>query len=975
MEKISNIMMKIRREKMKQSEEKEKNVLVLAMSTIGSLEKNYYYKKYDDGYVVFEGISQLEPGTKYLINKLAKDNQIIDKIIILTSDKVLQKEVSGVKAVDLYKGRILEYIGAEKKYYEDIQETIQKEVIKQYEDSSYTGICNYINQFKEKICEELGNAIAEGGIGKIEEVYKKKRDDYLSFVENKNVAQDRKKEIQKIFKAVFFSIYKDNGIDFGGNERDKIKDIYKNKVDKLFDSDINLDRNANAAVLIRNKIMEMTKDDKIVNVYLNMQGGFRTSIYSIYTAIEMIHDKNVVVKEQFALDYEPSNVMNEVIDETARYAILKLSSGLDSFIRYGKADDLNEYLRRSLDSGNTASDENKIVDAIQEISDAITIADPVRFKSSIKELKELIEKIDSNKDKNNSDSQDLVDVANLKHESDKINQVDRYFEYILNNIKKEYEEIFKDDEYQEINIIKWFNKKGFVAQALTYIEDKMPSIFLNDENDSFIRLKLEEGDFNIKKQFNSPPYMGEEEKFHFIFDYLLSFEERNKERFFKDVLEIICSAVVEKENIKSGIVIDFDDKFIDKCTEEKVTDLNKYYELCKEEKASDLDKYCENNHDIIKKLFENLKKTSKSSFEYKDCTINEYIRRYRSQEIVGKNSKEKENMKNVYIACRLLKNNVGDLYKEKEAPNKIGSVLKTLNKCKIYKVRKNPETIKLYFYILIKRILLDDKDDFTNLKEVCKIFSEKINENNKNAKYYLWLELLEYYLKNCRRKESQIGNDVEGYIKEHYVYVSDDKEAEFPVNDYGIEIKNKLTKENIERMENSEFLDTYLEYNNIINQIHKSEKKDKKEKFVARSKECTFFNADFYFKMGEEFFDKYKQYHINGRIEPGEKLLITSKIYKTVAGIDNRYAEEIDMKWLNDIIEWIKLNDNIDGNEKARRILEDTILLHRALKNERNNTNHASTKHRRLPLKIVSKAIDLYVQNVKYLIGISCGGS
>lgn len=59
-----------------------------------------------------------------------------------------------------------------------------------------------------------------------------------------------------------------------------------------------------------------------------------------------------------------------------------------------------------------------------------------------------------------------------------------------------------------------------------------------------------------------------------------------------------------------------------------------------------------------------------------------------------------------------------------------------------------------------------------------------------------------------------------------------------------------------------------------------------------------------------------------------------------------------------------KYHKNLE-NYKAE--LEQLFLLHEALKKERNCSNHASEKGVRLPSKVVSKAIDIYIKKANLL--------
>lgn len=71
---------------------KAKNILVLAMSTLNSKTKvNKYYCDGEQGNYI-EGVSQLEPITKYIIQKLSSINEVLNEVIILSTIATKSKE-------------------------------------------------------------------------------------------------------------------------------------------------------------------------------------------------------------------------------------------------------------------------------------------------------------------------------------------------------------------------------------------------------------------------------------------------------------------------------------------------------------------------------------------------------------------------------------------------------------------------------------------------------------------------------------------------------------------------------------------------------------------------------------------------------------------------------------------------------------------------------------------------------------------
>ena len=69
---------------------KRENVILLSLSVIRFAEMNNYFVRKDGpgSEVYFNGFSQLEPGTKYFLWKLAQEGRKVSRIVFISSNEV-----------------------------------------------------------------------------------------------------------------------------------------------------------------------------------------------------------------------------------------------------------------------------------------------------------------------------------------------------------------------------------------------------------------------------------------------------------------------------------------------------------------------------------------------------------------------------------------------------------------------------------------------------------------------------------------------------------------------------------------------------------------------------------------------------------------------------------------------------------------------------------------------------------------------
>ncbi|MBQ8166488.1 MAG: hypothetical protein IJZ96_05555, partial [Lachnospiraceae bacterium] len=241
------------------------------------------------------------------------------------------------------------------------------------------------------------------------------------------------------------------------------------------------------------------------------------------------------------------------------------------------------------------------------------------------------------------------------------------------------------------------------------------------------------------------------------------------------------------------------------------------------------------------------------------------------------------------------------------------------------------DDIEIYSqYILECFKSLNFDDSFKeNLKHM--YFGDVNSQENPNLyAYEIWKSMLILYVNDTKG----IQIDVDKILEDNYL--TDDNRQ----NSLLSEIINQL-----DSMSDDEFYEKFLEFSYNNNALQKNKSKI--------SRDISYCNADFYFKYcGDDIAQLYMNNDKYLSVENGY-------MYETMAGV------RCDNNVMLNYVDSLKIHNNIDSIK-----LEKILRLHSVLKQERNNTNHASEKCIRLPLAVINKAINLYVKWVKEIINL-----
>ena len=403
----------------------EYNVILTAMSTYNFTPAlNYYYYCENDKLYICSGVSQLEAGTKYFLSK-----KKIDKIIAVQTEETATKT------------KAFQY-----RYKKD-----------EFENGNVTSNVFYQNRIKQFL---EGNDVINFQIEDIEEFYPKAPEG------GKECKFERKQMV-----PLEENRYHDGLIQFVDTERI----YYGQKIEN-----------------IRGIVEAIYKDKKEadeLNIFIDMQGGARTWGFvrnAVVSILSNEKDARVSIEEIIATDFDSSEKleMGKLVSEKKRYQITDLVAAMNSFVRYGKSDLLLKYCKeRGVDTKNRVPSNADLIDllkSIERIDDAISLCNTNELVLAIKCLRDSFDKIEKNKTKGI--------VVNSKDEG----FIRTILEVLVDGIRRDYGELLNENSVTSdrfiVELIDWCTRKGFIQQALTLVEDKMPGVFLKKENlsdDSF----------------------------------------------------------------------------------------------------------------------------------------------------------------------------------------------------------------------------------------------------------------------------------------------------------------------------------------------------------------------------------------------------------------------------------------------------------------------------------------------------------
>ena len=823
------------------------NVLLLALSTFPmSLKKNRYVTGENDG-EKFEYYYQLEPIPQMLSNKLGKDGQFIDRVIILYTDDTKDNK----KIFKNTDGEVVEH--------------------------------SPLSYFKERIKPWLN----------------------------------------------------------------------PNCTDLYYEIEINEDNPVKGVAQTVYYLRDLKGDNKEVHLYMDEHGGFR-SVQLVLQAITSLLKNEVTMEAVYGMKFNGLNNPGKIMDVTKTFQIFDFVSGINEFINYGRIDSLEHYYNDKLED---SSEIGTRLDGMKRIASGLQLCDTKEYEDGLRIMQKEMETSQENGQKN-----------------------DEYLDLFEQTIKYDYGNLLGNRKNTEfvLDTVEWCAKKGFLQQALTYIEDKMPKYFLEKE---IIKIKSSGADLNntevakkIKKRLGAQPYVTMDNAKFYSLIKQINISEMNK--YYRECVSEIVKGYVAPQNLDYKKWLSMKEQEYKDVYEKVWHNLLNLNEKNKcVEKIDALKKKSVNymNQLTFKGLLENCKEWEEESQKNNiisnaiaACVFDEsnhFVRFEKNilleedeeiffnkvnnncknvSRLIASNQKNLKNLLTVWIDIRnILKNRVKNKIKESDK----AYILPIINYILTYRDNKNnyafldlfkEDEIEKAFINTIRDLLLKENDTKEN--------NSKENNSKENSSREQLYQMLNYPRNNFSNLEL-LETLMDRYVTDlSWTPIEDTKQ----LLSYDEDKLNDLYKQLIDASEKT------------------VEKKDIIEKYIVyRMKEYEFEKTGKYVtKVSDPKF--MEQYLYNENTGKGftvfHSLMINGLSSETWASLKNEY--EYDIKDNDDKLVTFTITI---PNKVDRKKLQDVLLLHAALKYERNNSNHASEKGERVPAKIVKYMILQYVDMCRQL--------
>ena len=304
------------------------------------------------------------------------------------------------------------------------------------------------------------------------------------------------------------------------DERKSAVDFYKERVGGFLDADvefvdvqIDVENPANgiarATQILLQEYGEQKKYNEKVNLWIDTQGGFRDIVMVFNAILSLLREQGIEPKGIYSIRYTPGNTKENpcpVIDQTRNYDIFKFVSAMKEFMDYGKATGLKKYY----------GEENRVVQAIDEIADAIQMCQPQKFEDAIRKFAYYLE-------------------------SGIYENEDPYLRLFADFMKSDYGVLLQQPD-NTIEQIKWCVKKEFYQQAMTIYIEKMPEYYYKK---GILTLKI---DSEAKTEGGKNPYA--KAFYEVMFDEMLKDEN---DTILDSILDSILTSVAGREKVNERV--------------------------------------------------------------------------------------------------------------------------------------------------------------------------------------------------------------------------------------------------------------------------------------------------------------------------------------------------------------------------------------------------------------------------------------
>ena len=233
--------------------------------------------------------------------------------------------------------------------------------------------------------------------------------------------------------------------------------------------------NQKTGVAVYEFVKEITKDNKKVNLYIDIHGGPRDTFAAVNAVMMLVKEiDNIELKDIISVRYANKENATEVLSALKEYDVFDFVSGMREFLSFGRSNGLVEFNKKNKDANE------ELVKVINGISDSIVLSQMDDFEERLKAMNTTLNKT--------SDENGYYDTVKSLM---KRNYVVNYGEEDINLLEN------TDDLLAQI---KWCLDKSLLTQALVLVETNSAKYMHKHGLLEFVKQK--NSNYNVDKFLN-----------------------------------------------------------------------------------------------------------------------------------------------------------------------------------------------------------------------------------------------------------------------------------------------------------------------------------------------------------------------------------------------------------------------------------------------------------------------------------------
>ena len=191
-------------------------------------------------------------------------------------------------------------------------------------------------------------------------------------------------------------------------------------------------------------VIEQVQFNEGTRLYIDMQGGDRNAIVQMNAIVGLLEGKDVEIAGRYAIEFQDGKIENPIKEVSSAYKTYELISAMQAFKKYGRGQSLIDYFGKNNDKKI-----EDLLEAIKKASASIRLCDIDGFDKALCKIADLRPSFETNTAKTELD-------------------------IVFKDIVDDYGEMLSNTKGGYLRKIEWCIKKGYIQQALTIVESKMP---------------------------------------------------------------------------------------------------------------------------------------------------------------------------------------------------------------------------------------------------------------------------------------------------------------------------------------------------------------------------------------------------------------------------------------------------------------------------------------------------------------------